>query len=100
MSDDHIVTPMGSMTPESWAAVTTKRPGMYLGGVSFERAVGFVRGLEHPLIVRCRTQEEINALPTSRHSELLIQGDLDDTGAIRRLEPLLVDLFTALQELR
>ena len=98
--DDHVVTPMSSITPEDWAAVIVKRPGMYLGGVSFERAVGFVRGLEHPLIVRCRTQDDVSALPTSRRSELLIQGDLDDAEAIKRLEPLLFELLTALEELR
>ncbi len=98
--DDHIVTPMSSITPEDWARVITKRPGMYLGAVSFERAIGFVRGLEHPLIVRCATQDEVSALPTSRHSELLVQGDRDDAEAITRLEPLLVELFTAFEELR
>lgn len=96
--DDHIVTPMSAMTPENWARVIVKRPGMYLGRVSFERAIGFVRGLEHPLIVRCATQDEVSGLPTSRRSELLAQGDLDDAEAIKRLEPLLVDLFAALDE--
>ncbi len=96
--DDHVVTPMSSMTPENWAAVIVKRPGMYLGGVSFERAVGFVRGLEHPLVIRCLTQDDVSALPTSRHSDLLAQGDLSDAGAIKRLEPLLVELFKALDE--
>ena len=100
MSNDHVVTPMGSMTPENWARVITKRPGMHLGSVSFERAVGFVRGLEHPLIARCATQDDVSALPTSRHSELLVQGDLGDAEAITRLEPLLIELFVALEELR
>ncbi|GAA2394699.1 hypothetical protein [Gordonia cholesterolivorans] len=97
--DDHNVT-LNSITPEDWASVITKRPGMYLGAVSFERTVGFVRDLEHPLIIHCNTQDDVSALPTSRHAEMLVRGDLDDAEAIKRLEPLLVELFTALEELR
>lgn len=98
--DDHTVAPTSSITPEDWARVIVKRPGMYLGAVSFERAVGFVRGLEHPLVIHCITQDDVSALPTSRHCELLLQGDLSDAEAIKRLEPLLVELFSALEELR
>ncbi|SEC96125.1 Uncharacterised protein (plasmid) [Tsukamurella tyrosinosolvens] len=71
---------------------------MYLGAVSFERAVGSIRGLEHPLVARCLTQDDVLALPTSQHAELLVQGDVADAEATRRLEPLLVELFVALDE--
>lgn len=87
-------TTIWSSEPEAWARLITKRPGMFLGSASFERAVGFVHGLQHLLLMRCRTQEDLDALPTSRHAELLRREDgQDDHEAIRRLEPLLIELF-------
>ncbi|GAA3762845.1 hypothetical protein GCM10022240_14190 [Microbacterium kribbense] len=87
-----------SISSDEWAREIARRPGMYLGSATFERAVGFIHGLEHPLIVKCRTPEDTAALPTSRHAELLRRNDdLDEAETIRQLEPVLVELFDALK---
>jgi hypothetical protein len=61
--------------------------------------VGFILGLETPLLLRTRTPEDIAALPTSRYPEWTRRDPSDDErAAIARLEPVLLAVLTGLQE--
>lgn len=87
-----------SIPAEDWARLVSKRPGMHLGSSSFERAVGYVSGLEFPLLERCETEADVAALPTVRYRALVERPEgMGELEAIRRLEPLLVELITAVR---
>lgn len=84
--------------PEDLARTFATRPGMYIGEANFERAVGFVLGLEHALLLRCNTPEDVAALPTHRYRALMAwqPGD-DDRAAIARLEPVIAAVIAELR---
>lgn len=85
--------------PEEFARAFARRPGMYLGAVTFERAVGFILGLETALIWARRTTQEAADLPTQRFSALVRRDPGDDEHeAIIRLEPVLTAVLTELRE--
>lgn len=87
-----------SIAPEEFARSFVRRPGMHLGEVSFERAVGYLLGLEAPLMQACRTPEEVASLPSSRHRALLQRDPADDElTAIARLEPVLAGILVEIQ---
>lgn len=87
-----------SIAPEELARSFVRRPGMHLGEVSFERAVGYLLGLEAPLMRAGRTPEDVAALPTSRHRALLQRrpGD-DELEAIARLEPVIAETLVEIE---
>lgn len=114
MSDDH--EPSGepttwSTSPDDLARVITKRPGMYLGDASFERAIGLVNGLASIVSMyrsRASTDQPVgnNEFRAGNSSDLLERvlavrpdPDLDERDAILALEPLLAEALEAMHEL-
>lgn len=90
--------PSSSITAADRARLASKRPEMHLGSSSFEREVGYVRGLEFPLLERCETEADVAALSTVRHRALLERPEgMDKLEASRRLETLLVELITVVR---
>ena len=86
--------------PEAFAHVIVTLPAIFLGAATFERATAFVRGLETTLLLRIRTIDDIAALPSHQHRTLMENDDLTDDGeAIRRLEPVLAEIFVELQSM-
>ncbi|GAT73027.1 non-ribosomal peptide synthase [Microbacterium sp. HM58-2] len=84
--------------PEAFAHVIVTLPGIFLGAATFERATAFVRGLETTLLLRIRTIDDIAALPTHRFRAVMEnQVVADDREAIKRLEPVLTEIFAELQ---
>lgn len=90
--------PSSSIPAEDWGRLVSKQPAIHLGSSSFERAIGYLRGLEFPMLERCETEADVAALPTVRCRALLERPErLDEREAIRRLEPLLVELIAAVR---
>ncbi|WP_114854543.1 hypothetical protein [Brachybacterium sp. YJGR34] len=100
MVDDHVRASPVSGDPADLARVIVKRPGMYMGGpVTFERAAAYTIGVEMALIATDRdpplTEEDHRLLQERPRGRRSLEQEL---AHIRRLEPLLAKLFTALQE--
>lgn len=97
--DDDVARAPGTPAyPEDLARTFAKRPGMYIGEASFERALGFIQGLEHALFLQVQTPEDLAALPTYRYRELMTRRpDDDDRAAIARLEPVIAAVIAELQ---
>ena len=96
-------------SPDDMARLIAKRPGMHLGGASYERAIGFLHGLASIVAMR-RASTSADAAPDEfsadsgsellgRIASLRRDPDLDDHEAIRRLEPLIAATIAAFQEL-
>lgn len=99
-----------SPSPDDQARVIAKRPGMYLGEASYERAIGFLHGLAYLASQRRSAPSEDGMAHDGEFmqdsaTELLgrvsaVRRDpgLDERDAILALEPLLAEALTALQE--
>ena len=93
---------IGNHSPEDLARVIAKRPGMYLGGTSYDHATGFLTGLaslaslssapvgEEAESDRGLSAENGSSLLT-RTAELEREPNTKDREAIRALEPLLAE---------
>lgn len=98
MVSDHVmVGPVGE-NPTALARGIAGHPGMYMGGpATFERAVAFVYGVEMALIATDRqsplTKEDHRLLQERPCAGRPPDQELAD---IRRLEPLLTKLLSAL----
>ncbi|SER71504.1 hypothetical protein SAMN05443377_10731 [Propionibacterium cyclohexanicum] len=99
--------PLWSTSAEDLARVIAKRPGMYLGGASYERAVGFLTGVAS-IVSTPSSSASPDVAPdefsAGRSSDLLVRlsalehgAGVDDHEAILTLEPLLAEVLTALQ---
>lgn len=90
------------------ARLVTKRPGMYLGEASYERAVGLLTGLGsidaalNPPASASLPSDEFSADSGSdllgRIAALRRDPHIDEREAILALEPLLAEALAALQD--
>ena len=95
--------PLWSTPPEDLARVIAKRPGMYLGGASYERAVGFLTGVAS-IVSAPSSSASTDGFSAGTSSDLLeritaVEPDpgVDDREAILALQPLLAEALAALQ---
>ncbi|OYO17534.1 hypothetical protein [Enemella evansiae] len=110
MDSDHrsAAAPLWSTPPEDLARAIAKRPGMYLGGASYERAIGFLTGVASIASAPSSSAstgvapEEFSAGSTSdllvRIAALRRDPDINEREAILALEPLLAETLASLQE--
>ncbi|PFG69069.1 hypothetical protein B0O41_3920 [Propionibacteriaceae bacterium ES.041] len=106
MDSDHrpAAAPLWSTPPEDLARVIAKRPGMYLGGASYERAIGFLTGVAS-IVSAPSSSASTDGFSAGSSTDLLeritaVQPDpgVDEREAIQALEPLLVEALAALRD--